>query len=291
MIGTLLADLVTKPGSAPLFDNPEKYGLVYESVDFPAEDGVIIRGWLVNPGQEKVIIQSHFGVQCSRAGYTIEGKGMFKGYSSDINFLEHIKSLANNGYTVLAYDLRNHGESEAGTKKWIFDGQEEYKDVLAAVKFITGKSEYQEAPIGLLSFCMGSSATLLAYGIPGGLQDIANIKATILVQPNYDGIFLKNFGAPAWMVNAANRASIRRGGPDMMKSPIERVHYVNVPTLVMQNRNDPWYDTKYVNGMYEQLVVEKEFLWVDGQKNRLDGYRFFGKHPEKMLEWFDKYVV
>lgn len=52
MIGTLLVDLVTKPGNAPLFDNPENYGLVYENVDFPAEDGVFIRGWLVNPDQK-----------------------------------------------------------------------------------------------------------------------------------------------------------------------------------------------------------------------------------------------
>ncbi|WP_421856213.1 alpha/beta hydrolase [Oricola sp.] len=291
MLGRMLADLVIKPGGAPLFDNPANYGLAYEGVEFKAQDGVTVRGWLVNPGQDKVIVQTHFGVQCCRAGYTVEGKGMLKGYPTDIKFLHQIKHLADAGYTVLAYDLRHHGESDPGTRKWIFDGQEEYKDVLAAVGFIIGHLDYKDAPIGLLSLCMGSSSTLLAYGIPGGLQEVANIKAVIFVQPNYDGVFLKNFGAPGFLVNAANRSSIARGGPDMFKSPLERVAHVNVPTLVTQNRNDPWFDNDYVNGVYEQLKTEKEFLWFDGQKNRLDGYGYFGEHPEKMLEWFNRYVI
>ena len=290
MLGRMLADLVTKPGGAPLFDNPTSYGLSYEDVEFKAEDGVTLRGWLVNPGQNRVIVQTHFGVQCCRAGYTVEGKGMVKGYPTDIKFLEQIRHLAGAGYTVLAYDLRHHGESDAGTKAWIYDGQEEYKDVLAAVRFITGHPDYKDAPIGLLSLCMGSSSTLLAYGIPGGLQEVPNIKAAIFVQPNFDGVFLKNFGAPAFLVNAANRASIRRGGPDMLKSPLDRAAHVNVPTLVTQNRNDPWFDRDYVTGVYKNLTAVKDLFWFDGQKNRLDGYGYFGKHPERMIAWFDRFM-
>ena len=290
MLGTMISNLVIKPGGAPLFDSPEHYDLAYENVAFPAEDGVTIRGWLVNPGKDKVVIQTHFGVQCCRAGYTLEGKGMMKAYPSDINFLKHIKHLADTGYTVLAYDMRNHGESDTGTTPLICDGQEEYKDVLAAVNFITHHKEYEDASIGLLSLCMGSSATLMAYGITGGLQSFANIKSALLVQPSYDGSFLRAFGMPKILINSANRSSIRRGGPDLLKSPIERARHINVPTLIMQNRNDPWFENDYVQGVYDRINAEKEFYWVVGDKNRLDGYAYFGEHPEKMLEWFGRWL-
>ncbi len=37
------------------------------------------------------------------------GLDLVRAWPEDIPFLEHIKILADNGYTVLAYDLRNHG--------------------------------------------------------------------------------------------------------------------------------------------------------------------------------------
>jgi hypothetical protein len=68
MITKYVADLMTKPGLAPVFGNPQDLGLEYEDVTFPASDGVTLSGWLVKGGTDKLIIQSHFGIQCSRSG-------------------------------------------------------------------------------------------------------------------------------------------------------------------------------------------------------------------------------
>ena len=152
MISRALANLATKPGNAPLFDSPKNYNLEYEDVTFIAKDGVKLSGWLINPGKKRVIIQTHFGLFSCRAGFTLEGKPFYlRPWPRDIHFLKHIKALAEKGYTVLAYDLRNHGDSERGTNPWVCDGQEEYKDVLAVVKFISGHSDYKDASIGLLA--------------------------------------------------------------------------------------------------------------------------------------------
>ena len=87
MINRLLADLATKT-RAPMFDSPANYGLAYEDVEFDAADGVNLRGWIVNPGNQKIIIQNHFGLFCCRAGYTNDGKPrMLKAWPNDINFL------------------------------------------------------------------------------------------------------------------------------------------------------------------------------------------------------------
>ena len=74
MIGKAISDLMIKPGKSPVFDSPENYGLDYENVSFKAKDGEELFGWIIKGSNDKVIIQSHFGVQCSRCGYTVEGK-------------------------------------------------------------------------------------------------------------------------------------------------------------------------------------------------------------------------
>ena len=114
MFGKAISNLMIKPGKSPVFETPDKYELAYEDVTFKTADGVTLSGWLIKGGTNKVIIQSHFGVQCSRCGFTIEGKGMMEKslWNSDIHFLNQVKYLVEAGYSVLMYDMRNHGDSE-----------------------------------------------------------------------------------------------------------------------------------------------------------------------------------
>ena len=109
MFGKAISDLMVKPGKSPVFETPDQFGLEYEDVTFPTKDGVTLSGWLIKGGTDKVIIQSHFGVQCSRCGYTQDGKGMFKNtlWTSDIHFLNHGKYLVDTGYSMPMYDLRS----------------------------------------------------------------------------------------------------------------------------------------------------------------------------------------
>ena len=126
---------MVKPFQSPLFDNPKNYDLDYEDVCFEARDGVKLRGWLIRGGSERVIVQSHFGVQCNRAGYCPKGKGFITPWKQDICFLRQAQYFANNGYSVLMYDFRGHGESDLGTTPWVSWGPEEAKDIVAAVDY------------------------------------------------------------------------------------------------------------------------------------------------------------
>ena len=71
MFGKLISDMMVKPGQSPLFDTPENHGLDYENVTFQAEDGTTLRGWLIEGGTDRIIVQAHFGVQCNRGGWTL----------------------------------------------------------------------------------------------------------------------------------------------------------------------------------------------------------------------------
>ena len=291
MLTRYLSDMMVKPHQSPVFDNPENYALKHEDVAFEASDGVTIRGWLIDGGNDKIIIQSHFGVQCSRSGYCLEGKGFLKPWKSDISFLRQAKQLVNMGYSVLMYDMRNHGESDIGTTPWITWGAEEAKDIIAAVDFVESHPVYKDAEIGLLSICMGSAISTYAFGMENGLKNRKNIKAMIAVQPLQYQKFIDALGLPKFIQRPVAKLNQERTGVDMVeKSFLPNVKDIDVPTLIVQNSNDPWTDMNFVDSFYNQLTVEKDIHWADLEKNRIAAYDYIGQNPEGVYEWFDKFM-
>ena len=290
MFGNMISDMMVKPHQSPLFDDPKNYGLDHEDVAFKASDGVTLRGWLIKGGTDRVIVQSHFGVQCNRAGYCPDGKGLIKPWKQNISFLRQAKYLADKGYSVLMYDLRGHGESDVGTNPWISWGPEEAKDVIAAVEYITsGRADLSGASVGLLSICMGAASTTYAYGMEGGLRDFPNIKALIAIQPLLYSYFVDAFGMPGFLQRAGGKVTTSRLGFDLdTKSFLPDAKSITVPTLVVQNRNDPWTNLDMVKAYYDGLTVEKEMVWLDIEKSRFAAYDYIGREPEKLMGWFDR---
>lgn len=291
MFGKQISDLMIKPGKSPVFDKPENYGLNYEDVTFKTEDGVTLSGWLIKGDTDKVIIQSHFGVQCSRCGFTQEGKGMMKNalWTSDIHFLKQAKYLAEAGYSVLMFDMRNHGNSEQNG--WVSWGKDERKDIVAAIKFIADHKNYRNANIGLLSICMGQGASTFAFGMEKEMKNFKNLKTMISVQPLTYDYFVKAFGLPNFLVNAGNKYNKEKRNTDLTgNSFLPYVKDIFVPTLLIQNKNDPMTNLDMVKQYYNDLTVEKEMLWLDLEKKRGAAYDWLGKNPEPILKWYGKYL-
>ncbi|MCG7995550.1 MAG: alpha/beta hydrolase [Candidatus Thiodiazotropha taylori] len=297
MFGNMIANTFINPFQSPVFDDPGNYDLEHENVAFKAKDGVELSGWLIKGDIDKVIIQSHFGVQCSRSGY--RPKGLLKGYDKDIEFLRQAKYLNKAGYTVLMYDFRNHGNSGEGTLPFITWGDEEAKDVIAAVDYISNHPDYHQAGIGLLSICMGQGASVAAFGREDGLKHYPNLKTMISVQPMDYGCFVHALGLPSFLINSTSKAIKKRTNRDFNAiSWRPFVKDVSVPTLVIQNRNDGYLDEAFINGVYNDLTVKKEMLWIDIPKkkggsfpNRAAAYDWLGENPEPILSWFSKYLT
>ena len=74
------------------------------------------------------------------------------------------------------------------------------------------------------------------------------------------------------------------------------VKQVTVPTLVIQNRNDAYLDEAFVTGVYDDLPVEKELMWLELPKqkndlrNRMAAYDWIGTASEPILGWFEKFM-
>lgn len=297
MISGMVADMMFKPGQAPVFDDPVAFGLPYENVAFEAKDGVTLRGWLIPGDKNRVIIQSHFGTMCSRSGYTNEGKGLTKGYDRDIHFLNQAKYLNDAGYTVLMYDFRGHGDSETGPKHWVTWGTEEAKDVIAAVSFIASHPDYQGAEIGLFSICMGQGASTEAFGLDDGLRNFPQIKAMVSIQPMDYPTFIRAMGVPGFVRNGVRKVMEKRTGIDLeAASWFPHVKDISAPVRVIQNRNDGYLDEAFVNAYFEALTVEKDLVWIDIPKkrsrnfNRIAAYEWIGENPDHILDWFDRHM-
>ena len=291
MITEYVADMMIKPGKSPVFGTPGDYGLNYQDVEFKAKDGTTLSGWLIRGGTEKVVIQSHFGVQCSRAGYTPREKGMIKMWPNDIHFLRQTQHFVALGYSVLMYDFRNHGASAAGKCPFVTWGPEEAQDVLAAVDYIANHPDLNGARIGLLSICMGAASSAYAYGVPGGLQEYSNIKAMVAVQPLLYPDFVKALGVPGFLDRWVNDLNLERTGIDLNESSfMPHVQHIPVPTLVIQNENDPWANLDSVKKFYDELKVEKSMLWLKLEKSRAASYHHLTENPETAGDFFEKYL-
>jgi dienelactone hydrolase len=291
MIINYLSNSIVKGGQAPVYGSPDDYGLDFEDVTFQAEDSVKLSGWLIKGGNEKIVIQSHYGVQSSRAGYTPEGKGRPRMWDTDIPFLKHAKYLVDHGYSVLMYDFRNHGNSDSGTCPWVTWGPEEHKDVLAAVEYVSNHPEYTASQIGLLSICMGAASSTYAFGKENGLRANENIKAMVAIQPLRYPDFISALGLDNFIGRRVTKRNNERTGMDLnAASFIPDVQAINVPMLLVQNSNDEYLNRRSIEEYYNALQVEKEMMWLDLGTKRAAAYDYLTRNPEKVLSFFDKHL-
>ena len=68
---------------------------------------------------------------------------------------------------------------------------------------------------------------------------------------------------------------------------------VTMPVLMVQVHDDEWTRNPVDAQTTFDLLgsTEKELLWIEGTTKRFrDGYNYFGKHPEKIIPFFDKYM-
>lgn len=135
----------------------------FEEVTLRTEDGVDLGAWYAPPENGAAIILVH-GATGSREA--------IRGYA---------EVLQRNGYGVLAFDLRGHGESGGdGVNSFGWKGNE---DVGAAVDFLSGKDEVRT--IGALGLSLGGEVLLHAAGDYPQIEAVMADGATFLSLEDY----------------------------------------------------------------------------------------------------------
>lgn len=271
----------------PYVSLPSDYGMDYEEVEFTAKDGITLSGWLIKGKEDKVIIQAH-PVTANRSG----SDGSLGGPRLD--FIKTAKAFVESGYSVLAFDARNHGYSQTGHQPFILGTIDDAPDFVAAVDYLSKHKIYKSAKVGIHSVCFGSNATILAFSLQDGLRSRPNLKAISLTQPASWGMLLRNNpDVSSIFVDEINTQLMKRGAKSLDFLPFGYAPNINVPTQVVQNSNDPLFSRDVIEQFYVSLNIQnddKKLVWIDGDADRSHLYLYETERPSILVKWFDEYM-
>jgi alpha-beta hydrolase superfamily lysophospholipase len=242
----------TSPTNFISIHKPEN--MQYEEVSFETSDYITIQGWFFpNENSDKCIILLH-GFKANK-----------------MEPLPRVKIFLENGFNVLIYDSRGHGESEAALNSI---GYYEQKDLSAAVNFVNNKNINN-------IYCDGISqggATII-YALANG--KLKNVKAVILesvyddLHKAIDNRFKKYTLLPAdvagyFMVKfAEDRLNI---SVNQMK-PYESIKQINIPVLIISGTDDSNTKLEDTEHLFANANQPKELVMFEGAGHE-DLYKF-----------------
>jgi pimeloyl-ACP methyl ester carboxylesterase len=285
----VLTKLMFLGARTPRRQTPTDAGLEYESVTFPATDGVKLSGWFIpregeGPGPAVVFVH---GWLWNRLG-NVSGRVPFT--DRDVDFLPATKALHDAGFSVLLFDVRHHGESERGRKPLSY-GPIEARDYIGAVNYLRSRPEVDGERIGAIGTSMGGNTVM--YGTP----DCQPIKAILAVQPTRLTVFNTNFA----------RMELGPLGPTLMK-PIELIyrlmrapapskHDPAVParrlggTVVqyVQGTGDPW-GTMEVIEEFSAATPNSLGVVRFPSEGRYEGYRYVSERVDEVVGFFREHL-
>jgi pimeloyl-ACP methyl ester carboxylesterase len=292
-ISHMFSGIVLHSRRQPIVRTPEELGMPFEEVEFKSSDGLTIKGWFIpSPSgeSEKVILLTH-PMPMNRHGFLAKNQGFPPMFKTDVDLLKTIHSLHQAGYPVLAFDLRNHGESESGING---NGLSEYQDVLGAVAYINNRTDLNVQQIGFVCFCMGAASTMTA--LSKGKDQITNARFLVAIQPVTSSVFFRSYLKAVYtplslfLVPIVDRIVQWRGGYAFEEmAPGRFAPDIEIPTMYIQAKEDPWTEIGDIQGFYENTPGAEELWLIEGVKRRFEAYNYIGEHPEKILVFIEKH--
>lgn len=284
--------MISPPRQA-LWTSPAQMSLPYENVQFPARDGVRLSGWFLpaakgNERNGATIILVH-GWTWNRLGdAAADLLANFSG-TTPVELLRLAHALHYEGYHVLMYDQRNHGESASHPP--VTFGLAESEDLLGALAFLADRPEVDKDRIAVIGFSIGANATLYA------LPQTDEIKAAIAVQPTTASIFAGRYakdmlGAAGDFVRPLVESAYAAAG-DVRLAALQPAFAVAgagpTPVLFIQCKHDPWGDVEDVQRLAAATPGGEGPLFVDGTHHS-HGYQYLIENPRVAVTFFEQYL-
>ena len=289
-----LALNLARPVRTPILRTPDAYGLEYEEVCFPAADGLELRGWFIPGRSNALVIHNHFS-PASRYGFPGHMKNFEASGGFEVNFLPKYRALHDAGYSVLSYDMRNHGQSDASPDGICGVGYWEWQDIIGSLRFARSWEKTAGMTISLQSMCMGANATLRA--MEKQPEAFTDVRCWILIQPLHGQTCIeRSCEAMGIDVEAGlkafapiNEALTGLTFADHDMRPL--IAHVKIPTLMLQVRQDMVSRASDIQELFDMLDVDdKDLIWVEDTPWRFHGYTHFSDHPERMIAWYDTHA-
>ncbi len=293
-----LADIV-RPLRSVLFKTPDDYGMTsWTDLYIPSDDGTPLEAWYIPAkGGEtnKLIIFNHALPMC-RAGFPGHLGEPWSAYDAvEIDFVIQYKHLTDAGYNVLTYDIRNHGNSAAANGGLSGIGQWEWRDCVGVKKYVDNHPRLSKMKVALYSQCMGGNSQYHAiHRRPDLFENVQCMVSPMVVSMAaiYDA-FSELYGVPQYQ-ELIDLELLKMGAFVAAEmTPHLWAPSVKMPVLMIQVLEDEWTrNPEDAQKTFDLLgSKDKELFWIENTKKRFrDGYNYFGRHPEKVLSFFEKHM-
>lgn len=293
-----LAEIV-RPLRSFLHKTPDDHGMTgWTDVVIPSEDGTPLEGWYIpatGGESDKLVIFNHALPMC-RSGFPGHFGAPWSNYDAvEIDFVLHYKHLTDAGYNVLTYDIRNHGSSAAANGGLSGIGQWEWRDCVGVKRWVDAHPRLSKMKVGLYSQCMGGNSQYHAiHRHPELFANVACMVSPMVVSMAaiYDA-FSSLQGVSQYQ-ELIDLELMKMGGFVAAEmTPHLWAASVTMPVLMVQVHDDEWTRNPEDGQKTFDLLgsEEKELLWIrDTTKRFRDSYNHFGRYPEQILPFIDKYM-
>jgi pimeloyl-ACP methyl ester carboxylesterase len=246
---------------------PADFGLVYNEVSFNTSDGLTLWGWWIPSKNRAAVILVH-PIASNRVGV-----------------LEIAAFLAHNGYGVLLFDLRAHGDSDGNILPF---GGPEAEDIVGAVLYLQRRTDIDPNRIGAMGLSLGAQISILGAGRSESIQAVVADgpccttfadwppprKLSDWIYAPYDLVF---FQMLAWRSEISKPVSIQEAIALISPRPI----------LLIGGGAE-----KNILDHHFQSAGEPKSLWIIAEAGHIDGFSIVPKEYEKrVVDFFDQALL
>ena len=253
-------------------------GYNYENIEFSNNDGLRLKGWFIlskNNPENRTLILLH---------------GWHRNRERNIH---HAKLLVENGFHVVIFDQRSHGESDTGI---ITFGKGEAQDLLACVDFLKTKSNVNLDKLGALGFSLGSGG--LVYAAASSNTPI--FKAIVL-----EGAYANSYDTGLFMLqNKVGRIFAYligifffTAGTKLMtlgrfhhSKPYQYIGKIKeTPIMVIRGENDYMVPKYSSEKLINAIRTQNKTIWINSYGNHTDSFiKYPNEYKERVLRFLNE---
>ena len=223
---------------------PSDAGLPFESLTLETADGVPLSCWLIGAGPDAkgTILHLHGVSEAKIAGIPLS------------------RALHERGFNVFLYDSRRHGES--GGNYCTYGYYEKY-DASLVINHLVSRTDIALGKIGVFGNSMGAAVAIQLASIDPRVQAVVAESGFATLRSVYDDYQKRMVKLPwHYLRNLVIRRSekIARFKARLV-TPLEAVHAVHVPILIIHGTADDRIKAHYSEMVYHNANEPKE-LWL-----------------------------
>lgn len=219
--------------------------------------------------------------------------------------MNYVEAVVDGGFTVLSFDFRNHGESDAESSytpiHWVT--QIEVDDLQATLRWAKSQDRFSGLKIGLFGVSRGASAALIVASVRSDISAVITDSAysTRSLIWSFTGRFSRHV-CPNWFfdllpdwhvwqdIHAAIRSSERRSGRKYVHLE-DVVDRLDGGVLMISGSRDS-YVTRLVRDQLRQaLPVGSEFWLVQKARHNRARQQSSEEYDDRIVSHFVKYLT